>query len=45
MAKKLETVKLPVAHVNKVRKNKKKTGVTIAAFICQAIDEKLKTNE
>jgi hypothetical protein len=44
MAKKpidLESVKLPSAHVIKVRKNKKDTGVPIAVFICQAIDEKL----
>ena len=39
--KELETVKLPTAHVKKVRKNKKDTGVPIAVFICQAIDEKL----
>jgi hypothetical protein len=39
--KELESVKLPSAHVNKVRKNKKETGVPIAVFICQAIDEKL----
>lgn len=40
-AKELESVKLPTAHVKKVRKNKKETGVPIAVFICQAIDEKL----
>lgn len=40
--KELESVKLPKAYVNKVRKNKKDTGVPIAVFICQAIDEKLK---
>lgn len=38
---KLETVKLPSSYVKKVRKNKKETGVPIAVFICQAIDEKL----
>lgn len=36
-----ESVKLPKTHVEKVRKNKKATGVPIAVFICQAIDEKL----
>lgn len=36
-----ESVKLPIAYVKKVRKNKKATGVPIAVFICQAIDEKL----
>ncbi len=41
-SKELETVKLPSAYVKKVRKNKKDTGVPIAVFICQAIDEKLK---
>jgi len=44
MAKKpidLESVKLPSAYVRKVRKNKKATGIPIAIFICQAIDEKL----
>lgn len=46
MAKKkeLESVKLPSAHVKKVRKNKEETGVPIAVFICQAIDEKLLHN-
>jgi len=42
--KALESVKLPTSHVKKVRKNKKETGVPIAVFICQAIDEKL-TNQ
>jgi len=37
----LESVKLPSAYVRKVRKNKKDTGIPIAVFICQAIDEKL----
>jgi len=41
MAQKLESVKLPTAYVKKVRKNKKNTGIPIAVFICQAIDEKL----
>ena len=41
MAQKLESVKLPTSYVKKVRKNKKDTGVPIATFICQAIDEKL----
>lgn len=36
-----ESVKLPTAYVKKVRKNKKATGVPIAVFICQAIDEKI----
>ncbi len=36
-----ESIKLPSALLNKVRKNKKKTGVSITAFICQAVDEKL----
>ncbi len=39
--KKHENVTLPKAHVKKVRKNKDDTGVPIAVFICQAIDEKL----
>ncbi len=39
--KELESVKLPTSYVKKVRKNKKETGVPIAVFICQAIDEKL----
>lgn len=39
--KELETVKLSAAYVKKVRKNKKETGIPIAVFICQAIDEKL----
>lgn len=40
-----ENVTLPKAHVKKVRENKKKTGVSISAFICQAIDEKLHHQE
>jgi len=43
--KELETVKLPSAHVKKVRKNKKETGVPIAVFICQAIDDKIKSRQ
>lgn len=39
-----ESVKLPKEHVEKVRKNKEVTGVPIAVFICQAIDEKLAHN-
>ena len=38
---KLESVKLPKSYLKKVRNNKKATGVSIMAFICQAIDEKL----
>ncbi len=36
-----ETIKLPANYVQKARDYKKATGVTIVAFICQAIDEKL----
>lgn len=36
-----ENVKLETALVNKVRANKKKTGVPIGVFIGQAINEKL----
>lgn len=45
MANKLESVKLSSALVKKVRKNKKETGVPIAIFINQAIEEKLKSND
>jgi len=38
----VENVSLPTAYVNKLRENKKSTGVPIRTFICQAIDEKLK---
>jgi len=38
---KYENVKLPKSSVSKVRDNKKVTGVSITAFMCQAIDEKL----
>ncbi len=40
--KALESVKLQTVIVNKVRANKKKTGMPIATFIEQSIEEKLK---
>jgi len=43
--KKLESVKLPTSYVRKVRKIKKSTGLPIAVFICQAIDEKLNSQK
>jgi hypothetical protein len=39
--KKGENVKIPWKYIQKLRKNKKETGVPMATFICQAIDEKL----
>jgi hypothetical protein len=36
-----ENVKLLKSYVNKIRENKKETGVSIIAFTHQAIDEKL----
>ena len=43
MAKKEKegSIKVPLVYLKKVREDKKVTGVSIAAFICQAIDEKL----
>ena len=38
---KLESVKLPKEYVVKLREYKKATGIPIAVFICQSIDEKL----
>lgn len=37
----LRSLRLPSEYMQKVRKNKRATGVSITAFICQAIDEKL----
>lgn len=39
--KELESVKLEVGYVNKVRKHKEQTGVSISRFIQEAIIEKL----
>lgn len=36
-----ENIKVPKSYVEKLRENKKTTGVSIIAFTCQAIDEKL----
>jgi len=36
-----ESIKLPKEYLEKLRLNKKNTGVPIATFICQSIDEKL----
>lgn len=36
-----ENIKVPKAYVDKLRANKESTGVSIIAFTCQAIDEKL----
>jgi LDH2 family malate/lactate/ureidoglycolate dehydrogenase len=41
----VENVSIPTAYVNKLRENKKSTGVPIRTFICQAIDEKLKSQK
>ena len=37
-----ESIKLPRKYLLKLRKHKKDTGIPIATFICQAIDDKLK---
>ena len=39
-----ESVKIKKSLLNKVRKSKKTTGVTITAFVEQAIEDKFKTN-
>jgi len=36
-----ENIKVPKSYVDKIRENKQTTGVSIIAFTCQAIDEKL----
>lgn len=41
MADKYESVKIKTSIVNKVRANKKKTGVNVCAFFEQAANEKI----
>ncbi len=42
--KQYENVKLPTRIVNKLRKNKKDTGVAISTFVEMAIEEKLESD-
>ncbi len=41
----IESVKIKVGIVNKVRANKKKTGVPVGTFFEQAAEEKLKSQK
>lgn len=45
MAKVAENVKIKTSAVNKVRENKKKTGVPVGVFFEQAAEEKLKSKQ
>lgn len=42
---KVESVKIKVSVVDKVRANKKKTGVNVGTFFEQAAEEKLKSQQ